>query len=314
MKRIPFVRQQPATTKLLSSKPNGVRMDRTDQRYKDEVESRPSTPSIKQLKQKKKPSIHLSIPLSLLLRPSIHPSSITKNQTKHLLISKMKFTSSITLFFVAAALAAPSPQYWCRRPNVTCKRATSEASAQESTSIAAPAPLPGAVADYCKRPGSTCKRATPDVLADILKQSEHLTKRDSTTDNAAVVAAHGAIQDLAHMVALTTEDPDQYIQSLNLPSAQHNLERRGRASGACGRRVMCWKRDLEQATVDDKENCHLDDGACSLVKRAAGMVLQSADAAQAAQASTCRSGGTCFRMKRDYLAIRSVADSIADSF
>ncbi|RDA85840.1 hypothetical protein CP532_4901 [Ophiocordyceps camponoti-leonardi (nom. inval.)] len=241
----------------------------------------------------------------------------------------MKFTSTISVFFAAGALAAPSPQYWCRRPGITCKRATSDASVQESqesnnaaaaAALAAPAPLPGSITDYCMRPGSTCKRATADILAELLNESEHLMKRDSTTDNAAVVAAHGALKDLAHMVALTTQNPEEYIKSLNLPSAltssddeQKTLERRRYVFRACGRRTMCWKRDLEQATVDEKKNCDLDGGACSLVKRTAGMVVQSAEAAQAAQAGGCR-GGTCFRMKRDYLAIRSVADEIAESF
>ncbi|PFH60239.1 hypothetical protein XA68_11266 [Ophiocordyceps unilateralis] len=186
----------------------------------------------------------------------------------------MKATCIVALVLASGAFALPQP--WCGRPNTNC---------------------------------SKVKRAV-GAFAQTMKSSQQLIKKDSVANMEAKdieVAANGALSDLGHLLALSDDNPEQYVNSLGLaPEEPKALVKRDDGS-------------VEAMEAEDRRSCLAEGGACWIAKRAADAVLEIVNANQdespkavTAEEEECfRPGNPCWHEKRNILALRSVASEIS---
>ncbi|KAG5912656.1 hypothetical protein E4U53_005228 [Claviceps sorghi] len=148
---------------------------------------------------------------------------------------------------------------------------------------AAPSPEPE---PWCYRIGEPCWKVkrVAEALTEAITSSGGLKERApeaeySNAPGGAAYKARRSVNELAHLAALTTRNPEEYVRGLGL-DAQFGPEARGvekrEADPWCYRiGEPCWKRDAspDDIPTKDKRWCYRIGEPCWKSKRAAEAVL-----------------------------------------
>ncbi|PHH93080.1 hypothetical protein CDD83_1365 [Cordyceps sp. RAO-2017] len=176
--------------------------------------------------------------------------------------------------------------------------------------LAAPHPSPS---PWCFRRYAMCfklKRAV-GAFSEAVQTSKALETRSvGTAADGAALTAKLAVHEMAHLMALATDDPNAFIKDLGLDDGSPAPS----------------KTTSEGASKEDG-GCQAEGGACWAAKRAADAVLEaigddseepapgSLDRRDAEARAECfRPGAECWKAKRDLYALKTAARQVSSSY
>lgn len=185
----------------------------------------------------------------------------------------------------------------------------------------------------CDNKISTCLRVqkAADAFSSVMLPSSTLGARGEAADDGseAASAAKRGISELATMMAMTADNPKDFLARLGMDigAKPGKVKREASPRPWCWqRRYMCWKRDLSSVRRDKKKreteasSCWYPGNLCWRAKQAADAVLKAAAPQEKATKSTDKREAGCRRpehlckaSEQDLNDIQALARSISSA-